>query len=62
MSLERARRGDGGEKGKWIWEMKTASDASGNLPMWMQKMGVPGAIVKDVPLALEFAVKSRGKE
>ncbi|EXJ96331.1 hypothetical protein A1O1_01457 [Capronia coronata CBS 617.96] len=30
------------------WIMATASDAKGNLPLWMQKMGVPGAVAKDV--------------
>ncbi|KAJ4301239.1 hypothetical protein N0V90_003330 [Kalmusia sp. IMI 367209] len=42
------------------WEMKTASDAEGALPLGVQKLGVPGAIVKDVPLALEYIVKKRG--
>ncbi|KAH0287018.1 hypothetical protein M436DRAFT_78668 [Aureobasidium namibiae CBS 147.97] len=32
------------------WQMATASDAKGNLPMWAQKMGVPAAVVKDVGL------------
>ncbi|PVI00373.1 hypothetical protein DM02DRAFT_394861 [Periconia macrospinosa] len=41
------------------WDMKTASDAGGNLPMAVQKLGVPGAIAKDVPLALGFVVKRR---
>ena len=30
--------------------MAVASDASGVLPMWAQKMGLPGAITKDVGL------------
>ena len=30
--------------------MAVASDASGVLPMWAQKMGLPGAIAKDVGL------------
>jgi len=32
------------------WTMATASDAGGNLPMGLQKMGVPGAVIKDVGL------------
>ncbi|CAI6341561.1 unnamed protein product [Periconia digitata] len=42
------------------WDMKTASDAGGKLPMAVQKLGVPGAISKDVPLALQFVVSRRG--
>lgn len=30
------------------WIMATASDAKGNVPLWMQKMSVPGAVAKDV--------------
>jgi len=33
-----------------VWQMATASDAKGSLPMPLQKMGVPGAVVKDVGL------------
>lgn len=32
------------------WVMATASDAKGWLPMWVQKLGVPSAVVKDVGL------------
>ncbi|KIX07114.1 uncharacterized protein Z518_05091 [Rhinocladiella mackenziei CBS 650.93] len=35
-------------KGEVEWIMATASDAKGNLPMCMQKLGIPGAVVKDV--------------
>lgn len=41
------------------WVMATASDAKGNLPMWMQKMGVPGAVAKDVGLVVEWLDKNR---
>lgn len=41
------------------WQMATASDAKGNLPMWAQKMGVPGAIVKDVGFFIEWCDKRR---
>jgi hypothetical protein len=36
------------DKGEIEWCMATASDAKGNLPMWAQKLGLPGAVVKDV--------------
>ncbi|KIV78196.1 hypothetical protein PV11_09936 [Exophiala sideris] len=41
-------------KGEVEWVMATASDAKGNLPMWMQKMSLPGAIAKDVGLFLKW--------
>jgi hypothetical protein len=44
---------------KTEWEMRTASDAGGMLPAWMQRMGVPGAIVKDVPLAVKVALERK---
>ena len=34
--------------------MATASNARGSLPMWAQKMGVPGAVVKDVGLFMKW--------
>ena len=40
--------------------MATASDAKGNLPMWAQKMGVPGAIVNDVGLFMKWIANKRG--
>lgn len=48
------------EEGKNVkWQMATASDAGGNLPMWAQKMGVPGAVVKDVGLFIDWIAKRR---
>lgn len=41
------------------WQMATASDAKGNVPMWAQKMGVPGAIVKDVGLFMDWTMQKR---
>jgi hypothetical protein len=41
------------------WQMATASDAKGNLPMFVQKMGVPGAVLKDVGLFIDWTVKRR---
>lgn len=54
-------RGELLEEGKWKWQMGTASDAGGNLPMWAQKMGVPGAVVKDVGLFMDWTAKRREK-
>jgi hypothetical protein len=42
-----------------IWDMATASDAKGVLPMAVQKLGIPGAIVKDVGLFLSWVEKNR---
>jgi hypothetical protein len=36
------------------WTMSTASDASGNLPMWMQKMSMPGMLPKDVSYFMKW--------
>lgn len=58
VSVERAEQLDDGAKVKW--QMATASDAKGNLPMWMQKMGVPGAVVHDVGLFMDWVAKRRG--
>ena len=41
------------------WFMATASDAKGNLPIWLQKTGIPGAITKDVGLVVEWLDKRR---
>lgn len=34
--------------------MATASDAGGYLPMWAQKLGIPGAVVNDVGLLMKW--------
>lgn len=39
------------------WTMATASDTRGNLPMFAQKMGLPGAVVKDVGFFLRWTRK-----
>ncbi|KAF2663138.1 hypothetical protein BT63DRAFT_126662 [Microthyrium microscopicum] len=44
-----------------VWMMATASDAKGNLPMSVQKLGVPGAITKDVGLLLSWLAERRSK-
>lgn len=41
------------------WIMATTSDAKGWLPMWAQKMGVPGAVVKDVGLFVKWVSEHR---
>lgn len=57
VSIERGELSEGGQKVKW--QMATASDAKGVLPMWAQKMGVPGAVVKDVGLFIGWTAKRR---
>ncbi len=59
VSVERGELVEGGAK--TMWQMATASDAKGVLPMWAQKMGVPGAVVKDVGLAVGWIEERRGK-
>lgn len=61
VSVERGELLEEGKKVKW--QMATASDAGGSLPMWMQKMGVPGAVVKDVGLFIGWCdEKRKGKK
>lgn len=57
VSIERCELIDDGTK--TMWQMGTASDAKGVLPMWMQKMAVPGTIVKDVSLFIDWTQKRR---
>lgn len=66
ISLERVRLDDvsGYDQegvGSVLWEMATASDAKGNLPMGVQKMGTPGAVTKDVGLVIDYLAKQRSK-
>lgn len=56
-SVERGDIIEGGAKVRW--QMATASDAKGMLPMWMQKLGVPGAVIKDVGLFIGWCDKKR---
>lgn len=46
--------------GSVAWEMATASDAQGSVPMSLQKLGVPGAVVKDVGLFIGWVATQRG--
>ena len=57
VSIERCEVLDGGAKVQW--QMGTASDARGVLPLWVQKMAVPGAIVKDVSFFMEWIENRR---
>lgn len=57
VSVERGVLEEGGAKVKW--QMGTASDAKGVLPMFVQKLGVPGAVVKDVGLFIDWCEKRR---
>ena len=60
-SVERCRR-NMQEASVTEWVMATASDAKGNLPMWTQKLGVPGAVLKDVGLFMGWTTKRRRGE
>jgi len=57
VSIERAEVVDGGKNVKW--QMATASDAKGSLPMMVQKMAIPGAVVKDVGFFIDWTGKNR---
>ncbi|OAL28128.1 hypothetical protein AYO20_09547 [Fonsecaea nubica] len=57
LEMVRRKEGDANVGKNWgevEWVMATASDAKGNLPMWMQKMSVPGMISKDVSYFLKW--------
>ena len=54
-SVERLRETPDGIE----WIMATASDAKGNLPIWIQRPAVPGQIAKDVDMFLEWVAKER---
>lgn len=58
VSAERVRVND---EGLVVWETAVASDARGWLPMSLQKMGIPGAILKDVGLFLAWTNQQRRK-
>ncbi|KAF2768792.1 hypothetical protein EJ03DRAFT_111498 [Teratosphaeria nubilosa] len=58
-SIERAELVEEGQKVRW--QMATASDAKGVLPMVVQKMAVPGAVVKDVGLVVGWVGRKRGR-
>lgn len=44
------------------WDMATASDAKGGLPMAVQKLALPGVIAKDVGFVMDWAEKRRTSE
>ena len=56
-SIEYCQLVENGTKVKW--QMATASDAKGVLPMWAQKLGVPGAIIADVGLFVGWVARGR---
>lgn len=45
--------------GRVVWETAVSSDAKGWLPMSLQKLGVPGAVLKDVGLFIDWTSKKR---
>ncbi|KAI3323444.1 hypothetical protein HD806DRAFT_496690 [Xylariaceae sp. AK1471] len=58
VSIERIRKLDGG---RIEWLLGTASDAAGNLPLWIQDKALGGIVWKDVPLFLGWIAKEREK-
>ncbi|KIW01711.1 uncharacterized protein PV09_06888 [Verruconis gallopava] len=58
VSVERCRKVPG-ESEIVQWDMATASDAAGILPMAVQKMALPGVIAKDVEFVMNWAAKKR---
>lgn len=46
-----------GKEGQIEWIMATSSDAKGNVPMSLQKMGIPGAVIKDVGFFMSWIRK-----
>lgn len=58
-SVERVRKVDGENSSEVQWDMATASDAAGNLPMVMQKMAMTGVIAKDVEYVMDWAAAKR---
>jgi hypothetical protein len=59
VSIERCRKVDDGEAVQW--DMATASDAAGSLPMAVQKIALPGMIAKDVEFVMNWAAQRRGR-
>jgi len=58
VSIERCRQ----EGNEIVWEMATASDAKGSLPMALQKPALPGKITLDVGLFIDWIEKQRTKK
>lgn len=58
-SIERCEVVEDGKKVQW--SMATASNAKGALPMWAQKLGTPGAVVKDVGWFILWVSERRKK-
>lgn len=45
------------EKDTLVWFMATASDAKGNVPLWLAKRSINGVVAKDVPHFLNWAAQ-----
>ncbi|SMY24327.1 unnamed protein product [Zymoseptoria tritici ST99CH_1A5] len=57
VSVEWCQLVDDGKK--VMWQMYTASDAGGVLPMFAQKMAMPNAVAQDVGLVMDWTEKKR---
>lgn len=54
MCTLRAKEGGGKDEEEVEWIMSTASDAEGNLPMWVQRLSIPGVLPKDVSFFMKW--------
>lgn len=59
-AVETVRRDRAKQEIEWI--MATASDARGNLPMWLQRVSLPSQVVKDVGNFLKWIQRVDDKE
>jgi hypothetical protein len=59
VSVERVRKVDTADVSAVQWDMATASDAAGNLPMTVQKMAMGTQVAKDVEYVMNWAAMSR---
>ena len=61
VSVERCCKIDGEGSSAVQWDMATASDAAGVLPMAVQKMALGQVIAKDVEYVMDWAATNRGR-
>lgn len=61
VSVERVRKIDADGSSEVQWDMATASDAAGYLPMAVQKIAMNTEIAKDVEYVMNWAANRRGR-
>ena len=62
VSVERCRKVETDGVSAVHWDMATASDAAGNLPIFVQKIAMGSVIAKDVEYVMDWAAMSRRGE